>query len=70
MTAAQLAADQAVKAKITPMEVRAEFKLKRFQNVDPRTSTKRGANPYMVFGGGKSASLGRPNSNEGERTHK
>lgn len=66
MTAAQMAADNAVKAKITPMEVREQFKLKRFQNVEPRTSTKRGNQPYMVFGG-KSASMGRPASQGGRQ---
>lgn len=28
-------------------ENRKEFKLKRFQDVEPRTSTKRGENAYM-----------------------
>jgi len=37
-----------VATKIAPVEKRQEFKLKRFQNVDPRTSTKRGDKAYMV----------------------
>ena len=42
MTNAQLHADEHVRQKIAPVEIKQEFKLKRFQNVDPRTSTKRG----------------------------
>ena len=38
------------------------FKLKRFQDVNPRTSTKRGGQGYMVFG--KGANSVRPNSTE------
>ncbi len=45
MTNAQIHADNAVRMKsqavIAPQ--RQEFKLKRFQNVNPRTSTKRGS---------------------------
>ena len=48
MTNAQIHADHAVRQKITPAEAKAEFKLKRFQNVNPRTSTKRGEKAYMV----------------------
>lgn len=48
MTNAQIHADAAVKAKNTLQEVRADFKLKRFQNVEPRTSTKRGDQAFMV----------------------
>lgn len=48
MTNAQLHADQHVRQKNTPMEVKQEFKLKRFQNVEPRTSTKRGDQAFMV----------------------
>ena len=48
MTNAQLHADDFVKRKIAPVEVKQEFKLKRFQNVDPRTSTKRGEQAFMV----------------------
>ena len=55
MTNAQIHADQAVRAKVEKAlpggEVKAEFKLKRFQNVNPRTSTKRGDQGYMVLGG-------------------
>ena len=47
-TNAQIHADNAVNQKITPVEPRAQFKLKRFQDVNPRTSTKRGDNAYMV----------------------
>ena len=36
-------------------EPKPQFKLKRFTNVDPRTSTKRGENPYMAVGGGQTA---------------
>lgn len=48
MTNAQLHADRAVKEKNQAAEPKAEFKLKRFQNVNPRTSTKRGEVGYMV----------------------
>ena len=48
MTNSQMHADAAVKAKNEPVEAKAEFKLKRFQNVDPRTSTKRGDQAFMV----------------------
>lgn len=48
MTNAQMHADQAVKNKIAPVELKAEFKLKRFQDVAPRTSTKRGEEAFMV----------------------
>ena len=48
MTNAQLHADRAVAAKIRPQDTQAEFKLKRFQNVEPRTSTKRGQQGYMI----------------------
>ena len=57
MTNAQIHADNAVRAKVVKAlpggEVKAEFKLKRFQNVNPRTSTKRGDGEqgYMVLGG-------------------
>lgn len=57
MTNAQMHADAAVKTKNAPVEAKAEFKLKRFQNVDPRTSTKRGDQAYMVHKrAGKAAS--------------
>ena len=48
MTNAQIHADNAVRAKNQAASPRAEFKLKRFQNVNPRTSTKRGDVGYMV----------------------
>ena len=48
MTNAQIHADNAVRAKHQPAEQRDAFKLKRFQNVNPRTSTKRGNTAYMV----------------------
>jgi hypothetical protein len=51
MTNAQIHADACVRVKNAVVEPRAEFKLKRFQNVNPRTSTKRGENGYMVLGG-------------------
>ena len=50
-TNAQIHADNAVAQKNAPVEPRAQFKLKRFQDVNPRTSTKRGDNAYMVQGG-------------------
>ena len=50
LTNAQAHADQAVRAKIQGQlgEPRQLFKLNRFQNVEPRTSTKRGEQGYMV----------------------
>ena len=48
MTNAQIHADNAVRAKISMPEQREAFKLKRFQNINPRTSTKRGNTAYMV----------------------
>ena len=49
MTNAQVTADNHVRSKTQnrDAEARPEFKLKRFQNVDPRTSTKRGDVAYM-----------------------
>ena len=53
MTNAQIHADNAVKAKVQAADAapKQEFKLKRFQNVNPRTSTKRGTGEeaYMVM---------------------
>ena len=49
MTNAQIHADKAVREKNTVQEPKEAFKLKRFQNVNPRTSTKRGDNAYMVL---------------------
>ena len=51
MTNAQIHADNAVRQKITEAPPKNEFKLKRFQNVNPRTSTKRGDadGAYMVM---------------------
>ena len=49
MTNAQIHADQAVKGKLAmaaPQEPKKEFKLKRFQDVNPRTSTKRTGGGY------------------------
>lgn len=52
MTNAQIAADNAIKSKLATSNPEAaagtkkEFKLKRFQNVDARTSTKRTGNGY------------------------
>ena len=46
-TNAQIHADNAVRSKLTPGEAKAQFKLKRFQSVNPRTSTKRGEQAYM-----------------------
>jgi len=46
-TNAQIHADNAVMQKLTPAEQKAQFKLKRFQSVNPRTSTKRGDHAYM-----------------------
>ena len=37
-----------MRAKISMPEQREAFKLKRFQNINPRTSTKRGNTAYMV----------------------
>ena len=48
MTNAQVHADNAVKTKLMPGEYKKEFKLARFTNVSPRTSTKRGENAYMM----------------------
>ena len=48
MTNAQMHADHFVRNKCQAPEQKAEFKLKRFQNVDPRTSTKRGEVPFMT----------------------
>ena len=48
MTNAQIHADNAVRAKIAIPDQREAFKLKRFQNVNPKTSTKRGNTAYMV----------------------
>ena len=49
MTNAQMIADNHVRSKTQnkDAENRKEFKLKRFQDVEPRTSTKRGENAYM-----------------------
>ena len=49
MTNAQVTADNHVRSKTQNRDAtaRPEFKLKRFQDVDPRTSTKRGDNAYM-----------------------
>ena len=53
MTNAQIHADNAVRAKVQAADAqpKQEFKLKRFQNVNPRTSTKRGSGEeaYMVM---------------------
>ena len=50
MTNAQIHADNAVKEKLQkvaePTEQKKEFKLKRFQDVNPRTSTKRTGGGY------------------------
>ena len=48
MTNAQLHADAAVRAKNTTVERQPDFKLKRFQNIEPRTSTKRGDQAFMM----------------------
>ena len=48
MTNAQVHADNAVRQKITVNEPKAQFKLKRFRDVEPRTSTKRGASAFMT----------------------
>lgn len=48
MTNAQIHADNAVRAKNAVPDQKDAFKLKRFQNVNPRTSTKRGNTAYMV----------------------
>ena len=48
MTNAQIHADNAEKAKIQQPAQREAFKLKRFQNINPKTSTKRGNTAYMV----------------------
>ena len=47
-TAAQIHADNAVRSKNQMAEPKPDFKLKRFQNINPRTSTKRGDQAYMV----------------------
>ena len=47
-TNAQIHADNAVRGKIAQPEVREQFKLKRFKEVEPRTSTKRGEKAFMV----------------------
>lgn len=49
LTNAQAHADHAVKSKLmqTGAEPRHLFKLQRFQNVEPRTSTKRGGQAFM-----------------------
>ena len=49
MTNAQMIADNHVRSKTQNMDdaPRKEFKLKRFQDVEPRTSTKRGENAHM-----------------------
>ena len=50
MTNAQIAADNAIRAKLDVSKPgalpKAEFKLKRFQNVEPKTSTKRTGGGY------------------------
>ena len=56
MTNAQIAADNAIKAKLQTSnpagaEVKKEFKLKRFQNIDPKTSTKRTGDFFCGVGG-------------------
>ena len=48
MTNAQIAADNAIRNKSQIAEPRSQFKLKRFQNVEPKTSTSRAAQGYMV----------------------
>ena len=48
MTNAQMHADAAVRAKNVTIERQPDFKLKRFQNVEPRTSTKRGDQAFMM----------------------
>ena len=48
MTNAQIHADNAVKGKIAQPETREQFKLKRFKEVEPRTSTKRGQTAFMT----------------------
>ena len=48
LTNAQIHADNAVRGKIAQPEVREQFKLKRFKQVEPRTSTKRGEKAFMV----------------------
>ena len=47
-TNAQIHADSAVAAKIAPIETKQAFKLKRFREVEPRTSTKRGEQAFMT----------------------
>jgi len=48
MTNAQIHADNAVRGKIAQPEQREQFKLKRFKEVEPRTSTKRGDLAFMT----------------------
>ena len=48
MTNAQMAADNAIRNKSQVAQPRSQFKLKRFQNVEPKTSTSRAAQGYMV----------------------
>ena len=48
LTNAQMHADNAVRAKIAGPEIKTQFKLKRFQEVEPRTSTKRGEKAFMM----------------------
>ena len=49
MTNAQMIADNHVRSKTQNKDAgeKKEFKLKRFQDVEPRTSTKRGEIAYM-----------------------
>lgn len=62
MTAAQLKMDKAIKEKFAgvPKDIADDagstinsqkplFKLKRFLEVEPRTSTKRGTSPFMLM---------------------
>ena len=46
-TRAQVQADNAVKQKLVKEEPRELFKLNRFKQVSPRTSTKRGDQAFM-----------------------
>ena len=57
MTNAQMHADEAVRQKNMQVQPKADFKLKRFQNVNPRTSTKRGNQGYMVMNSTQGASM-------------
>lgn len=71
MTHAEIGKDKYIKARLQAQsalgENRAEFKLKRFQQVDPRTSTKRGDHPFMSL---KMGTTGQSNAqwrrNEGK----